>query len=132
MWLPLTTLFHFGPLWVPHECFQSSLDPYPKVVVAATIASFVWHLTGEKVTVLTALDYTFASLWCICDILYAYAFHDGETIIQVLYLNLVIATIHRAYESMKTDRECYVYNHSLWHLLSATKCLAVAFLLRCR
>jgi hypothetical protein len=132
MWLPLTTLFHVGPLWIPHECFQSPLDPYPKVVMAATIVSFVWHLTEEKVRILTALDYTCAFLWCICDILYAFAFHEMETIIQVLYLNLVVATIHRAHESMKTDRECYVYNHSLWHLLSATKCLAVALLLRCR
>ena len=132
MWLPLTTLFHFGPLWVPHECFQSSLDPYPKVVMAATIMSFLWHLTGEKVPILTVLDYTFASLWCVCDILYASIFQDGETIVQVIYLNLVVATIHRAYESIKTDRETYVYNHSLWHLLSATKCMAIAFLLRCR
>lgn len=131
MLLPLTTLFHFGPLWVPHDCFQSPLDPYPKVVLAGTIMSFLWHLTGEKVRLLTALNYTCAFLWAVLDVLYAYTFHDGETIVQVLYLNLVMAIIHRYHESTKTDRECYVYNHSLWHLLSATKCLAVAFLLRC-
>jgi hypothetical protein len=132
MSLPLTTLFHLGPLWVPHECFQSSLDPYPKIVMAATTISFLWHLTGEKVRILTALNYTCAFLWAVLDILYAYTFHDLETIVQVLYLNLVVAIIHRAHEFIKTDRECYVYNHSLWHLLSTTKCLAVALLLRCQ
>ena len=132
MLLSLTTLFHVGPVWIPHECFYSSLDPYPKVVMAATITSFLWHLTGEKVPILTALDYTFAFLWALLDTLYASTFQDGETIIQVLYLNLVVAIIHRYHESTKTDRESYVYNHSLWHLLSATKCLAVAFLLKCR
>ena len=132
MLLPLTTLFHLGPLWIPHECFQSFLDPYPNIVMAATITSFLWHLTGEKVRLLTVLDYTFAFLWAVLDVLYAYTFHDLETIVQVLYLNLVVAIIHRAHEFIKTDRECYVYNHSLWHLLSTTKCLAVALLLRCQ
>ena len=131
MWLPLTTLLHVGPLWIPHECFHSSLDPYPKVVMAATTLSFLWHLTGEQVPLLTALDYTCAGLWVALDIIYAYTFHNLEIIIQVLYLNLVVATIHRVHESITTDRDCYVYNHSLWHLLSATKCLAVAFLLQC-
>jgi hypothetical protein len=100
--------------------------------MAATAISFLWHLTGEKVRILTALDYTCAFLWAVLDILYAYTFHDLETIVQVLYLNLVVAIIHRAHEFIKTDRECYVYNHSLWHLLSTTKCLAVALLLRCQ
>jgi len=132
MLLPLTTLFHVGPLWIPHKCFYSVLDPYPKVVLVATTLSFLWHLTGEQVALLTALDYTFAFLWAALDITYAYTFHDLETIIQVVYLNLVVAIIHRVHESIRTQRTAYMYNHSLWHLLSATKCMAVALLLRCR
>jgi hypothetical protein len=132
MLLPLSTLFHVGPLWIPHECFYSVLDPYPKVVLVATTLSFLWHLTGEQVPLLTVLDYTFAFLWAALDITYAYTFHDLETIIQVVYLNLVVAIIHRVHESIRTQRTAYIYNHSLWHLLSATKCMAVALLLRCR
>jgi hypothetical protein len=133
MWLPLTTLFHLGPLWIPHKCMYTPLDPYPTVVLVATTLSFLWHLTGEQVPILTALDYTFAFLWALLDVTYAYTFHDLKTIVQVVYLNLVIATIHRVHESIRIQRQrtAYVYNHSLWHLLSATKCMAVALLLQC-
>jgi len=131
MLLSLTTLFQLGPLWIPHECFYSVLDPYPQVVMIATILSFLWHLTGERAPVLMALNYTFAGIWAMLDITYAYTFHDLETIIQVVYLNLVVATIHRLHESIRTQRAAYVYNHSLLHLLSTTKCMAVALLLRC-
>jgi hypothetical protein len=130
-WLPLTTLFHFGALAFPHHCMYTVLDPYPPVVLLATSISFLWHLTGESIPLLTVLDTTFACLWAALDVIYAYAFHDFEITVQVVYLNMVIATIHRLHESIRTDREAYIYHHSLWHLLSATKCVAVALLLRC-
>jgi len=101
------------------------------VIMAATTLSFLWHLTRERAPVLMGLNYAVAGLWAILDITYAYTFHDLETIIQVIYLNLVVAAIHKVHESIRTHRTAYVYNHSLWHLLSATKCMAVALLLRC-
>jgi hypothetical protein len=131
MLLALTTLFHLTPLWIPHECFYTILDPYPMVVMTATGISFLWHLTNEEGPMLELLDLTFACIWVFLDILYAYTFHSVEELVQVIYLNLVVAIIYRVHEAIKIERTAYIYNYSIWHLLSATKCVAIAFLLRC-
>jgi len=96
------------------------------------VASSLWHFTGKEVLWITTLDMALALSWFLFDILYALAYHTWITFIQVLYLNIVVAVIHMIYESTKnTDRNTYIVHHSLWHILSAAKCLAVASLIQC-
>jgi len=130
MWLLLTTQLHLLTLFVPPEC-ESQFDMYPPVIIVSTLASTLWHLTGEQVPWITALDMTFAMLWFLLDIIYAYGFHDFSVLVQVVYLNTAIAAIHITLEMYKENRRAYILNHSLWHILSAAKCLAIASLLRC-
>jgi hypothetical protein len=127
-----TTLFHLIPLWIPSQCLPSDIDPYPIVIVSATVFSCIWHYTEEKDPVLTALDMFFALLWFSLDLFHAIHYHSTAVLIQVIYLNLVVGLIHILYESMKQNRTQYIINHSLWHLLSASKCVAIATLLQCK
>ena len=99
--------------------------------MSATVLSFMWHMTEEKDAVLGALDMTCAFLWALLDVFYAHTFHNWITVIQVVYLNIAIASIHWIHECARMDRSAYIFHHSLWHLLSATKCVAVALLLQC-
>ena len=130
MWLVLTTQLHLLTLFVPPEC-NSQFDFYPSVILIATIASSLWHLTGERTLWITVLDMTFAQLWFFLDIIHAVQFHSYTVLIQVLYLNMAVAAIHIILEFNREDRRAYILNHSLWHILSAGKCLAIASLLQC-
>jgi hypothetical protein len=129
MWLLLTTQLHLLTLFVPSTC-ASSL--YPPVIIAATLASTLWHLTEEQVLWITSLDMALAFAWFLLDLVHAYTYHTWMVWIQVIYLNIVVAAIHRIYEATKnTDRNAYIIQHSLWHVFSAAKCIAVASLLQC-
>lgn len=131
MWLILTTQLHLLTLLVPMTCSPAT-DLYPFVIIGATVVSSVWHFTQERVLWITTVDMTFALSWFVLDIQYALMYHTWTTFIQVLYLNIVVAVIHMIYESTKnTDRNAYIVHHSLWHVLSAAKCLAVASLIQC-
>jgi hypothetical protein len=133
IWLLLTTQLHLATLFVPPECTESHFDIYPPVIIVSTVASSLWHLTGEQVPWITSLDMTFALVWFLLDMTYAYAFHTWMVFVQVLYLNCAVGIIHITLETYKQkDPHAYIVNHSLWHLLSAAKCLAVASLLHCQ
>jgi hypothetical protein len=82
---------------------------------------------------LTIANMMLATIWGLLDILYAYKFHNWFVLMQVIYLNTVVTLIHIFYEKQKQtlNRRTYIINHSLWHVLSAAKCVAVALLLQC-
>jgi hypothetical protein len=133
IWLLLTTQLHLATLFVPPECTESHFDIYPPVIIVSTVASSLWHLTGEQVPWITTLDMSFALIWFLLDMTYAYVFHTWMVFIQVLYLNCAVGIIHITLETYKQQNiRAYIVNHSLWHILSAAKCLAVASLLRCQ
>ena len=133
MFLELTSLLHLTTLLVPIQCVPASKDIYPKIVILATITSCARHLSDESFMPLTIANTMLATIWGLLDILYAYKFHNWFVLVQVIYLNIVVALIHQFYETQKQtlNRRTYIVNHSLWHILSAAKCVAVAFLLQC-
>ena len=131
MFLYLTSLLHLLTLLVPNQCIPPTVDIYPNIVLLSTITSFAWHLSDESFMPITIADNLLSIIWCFLDLLYAYKFHSWFVLIQVLYLNTVVSLIHRIYEKYKLDRRTYIINHSLWHILSASKCVAVALLLQC-
>jgi len=131
MFLYLTSLLHLLTLLVPNQCIPPTVDIYPNIVLLSTITSFAWHLSDESFMPITIADNLLSIIWCFLDLLYAYKFHSWFVLIQVLYLNTVVSLIHRIYEKHKLDRRTYIINHSLWHILSASKCVAVALLLQC-
>ena len=128
MLLVLTTLSHFLILLVPMPC-QTPL--YPWIVTTGTLASVAWHATEERSLLFALLDHSLAVLWSLSDIMIAAQIEDLGLFIQVFYLNVATFALHQLQEAFVKNRDQYIYSHSLWHLLSAAKGVAVALLLQC-
>ena len=143
MLLESTTLLHLSAILFPTECYPPKLDAYPLVISISIFLSVLWHLTGEEVPLFTVLNMTFAGFWFILDFHHAMKFHSNTVLIQVLYLNISVAFIHIVFELSKLrgtiihnympplNRRHYILQHSIWHILSAAKSVAVMMLLHC-
>jgi hypothetical protein len=145
MLLEATTLLHLSVLFFPTECYPPSSDPYPIVIIASTVLSVLWHLTNEEMPILTVLDMVFAAFWFGLDVHHATKFHNNYVLFQVIYLDIVVALIHILCELSKNqriryqehfqltfmDRDTYTIQHSIWHMLSVIKAIAVMSLLHC-
>ncbi len=115
--LSLTTLPHYlsiYPMW--------NRPYYPLIVSASTTLSFLYHSYSESNHVITACDYLIALLWAAYDL----RLSSRARYRIVLALNTVIFLINI---SIAYDKN-YVYYHSFWHLLSATKSLYISHLLQ--
>ena len=145
MILEATTLLHLLVLLFPTECYPTSSDPYPMVIIASTVLSVLWHLTGEEVPILTVLDMVFAAFWFGLDVHHASKFHNDAILFKIVYLDITVAAIHIMCELSKNqrvrhqeqfqltlmDRNTYAIQHSIWHLLSVVKAITVMSLLHC-
>ena len=133
MYIVLTTLPHYLILLVPLRCNSVLATAYPWLIGSTTTASALWHasqlLNSEFVPFLYVLDYSLTGLWFITDLVLAASTWDLGVFMQVLYLNLATGFLHEIQKQYM--REQYDYYHSLWHLLSAAKGIAVALLLQC-
>lgn len=127
MLLVLTTLSHFLILLVP--ICRTPL--YPWLITTGTLASVAWHATEERSLLFALLDHSLAVLWSLSDIVLAAQREDLGLFVQVFYLNVATFALHQIQEAYVRNRNQYIYFHSLWHLLSAAKGIAVALLLQC-
>ena len=128
MLLVLTALSHFLILLVPMGC----LPPvYSSVVAANTALSAAWYATEEQSAILGAFYHSLSALWATFDIVFAAKTGDVAIILQILYLTLAPFALHRIQQIYIRDQTQYIYYHSLWHLLSAGKGIAVVLLLQC-
>jgi len=127
MLLVLTTLSHFLILLVP--ICRTPL--YSWIVTTGTLASVAWHATEERSLLFALLDHSLAVLWSLSDLVLAAQLEDLGIFIQVFYLNVATFALHQIQEAYVQNRNQYIYFHSLWHLLSAAKGIAVALLLQC-
>ena len=128
MSLILTTLPHYLILLVPLHCNGLLATAYPWLVGSTTTASALWHASqlwnSEIAGFLGLLDYGLTGLWTIADIILAVQTGDPVICIQIFYLNLAIYVLHQG-------RPDYLFWHSVWHLASAAKGIAIALLLQC-
>jgi hypothetical protein len=125
--LVLSTLPHFLTLLVPLNCGGGIHSPYPWVILVSSTLSVLWHLDAEHRR-FCALDILFAGLWGTYDILLSAMTGNFNIVLTVGFLNFSICILsHHIHKNQRS----YVWNHSIWHLLSAAKCIAVAQLLRC-
>ena len=103
-----TTLLHLTAL-----SFPVSL-PYSSMIVLSTTLSVLWHAAGEPDGLLLWADYGVAGLWYLLDLWYAVPLDAGA---PVLLLSPLIAILNS------------FLDHSLWHVLSASKAVYVAYLI---
>ena len=131
MYLVLSTFFHLTALAVPQYCHDPLHETYKWIILLSTLASAAWHLTKESNRTLYILNYGLASLWTTWDIVLGLQTMQLAPFVQILYLNAGIFTLHQIQGRMIKDRQHYILYHSLWHLLSAGKAVAVALLVQC-
>lgn len=113
---------------LPH--FFAAAYPNPPVyrfaILLSSTFSVLWHLAGEPSGWLKTLDYSFAGAWAFAEFWYAYQ------LARPLQVDVIEGILWVAYTNVKVDALAqsgmipYDIGHSLWHLLSAAKSIAVA------
>lgn len=119
LWHPLilTTLLHLVAIrYSPHQ-------DYSVIIILSTALSVAWHLYEEPGNWLELADYTMAAIWLMYDILMGVSTRYKS---QIVLLNMAVMILNRV--SQFTGH--YETVHSFWHLVSAGKALAVAWLLQ--
>jgi hypothetical protein len=83
---------------------------YVFIILTSSSFSVLWHTYNEPINWIFYLDYLFAGLWA------AYDVYKAKQIKKVLLLNLIIFILN------------FKLDHSLWHIVSATKCFYVSII----
>ena len=103
-------------------------DPiYSVIVTTSTSLSVAWHWYGEPAGLLLYADYSVAAIWSLYSLLLIENKHlplllclEGGTFVTNLFV------------SNMCGPEWYRVAHSIWHIVSAAKCIWVAWLFRQR
>lgn len=131
MYLVLTTLAHLPILLIPLHCPSPLTALYPYVIGSTVTVTALWHWNREPKNLLYAFNYGCTAIWITLDIVLALLKQDFTIFILVAYLNVATFAHHEFQKPFLQDRATYIYYHSLWHLLSVAKGIAVALLLQC-
>ena len=108
-------------IYIPSVNRASRLNRiYENTILCATFASIMWHSYPSSIN-LFLIDYTFAALWFALDYLWSNTFN--KKIILELNCLVFLANII----SMIVPN--YTVAHSVWHLISASKCFYVSLLI---
>ena len=108
--LVLSTSLHYLAL-IPDTNLR-----YRLTLGISTSLSVVWHIYGEPDGLLFYLDYLFAFLWLLQDLRLSkgsFEYISANALIFIININILY------------DKD-YIVNHSLWHCLSALKCIYLA------
>ena len=120
--LILSTIPHFLAMLPLIDQYSGDKFQYVNVVAISTVFSILWHAKQDSI-LLFYLDHFSAMTWLLYDMLYAV---KGGLVIPVLLCNFIIFAMNL---NIKDDKH-YRINHSMWHILSAAKCLYVAYLIK--
>jgi hypothetical protein len=80
------------------------------------------------------LDYMFAYLWVSIELLISIIYFDFIVLETVLLLNGIVGIVYivnKLIDSDNRNKYCitYTYSHSIWHVISFTKCISISYLL---
>jgi hypothetical protein len=116
--LVLTSSFHFFAL-VP--LYPHNVDYFYTMwwMSLSTICSMTWHALGEPYGILAVMDYTGAVGWFLLEMWMT------RQRVLTFGLNMCVFFTNRAISHCDT-KHSYSFYHSLWHVASAVKCVAVA------
>ena len=89
---------------------------YASIVCISSTLSIVWHLKKEPYGILCNLDYLFAGLWIVIEILYT------TNIYVTIFANVSVFAMNKITDKL-TPYETY---HSAWHILSIAKSILIA------
>ena len=116
MFLVFSTLPHYlaiCPLFYVKDKYN-----YKSVIIISVNLSVLYHLSRESVYIALP-DYCFAGIWFVYDL--SLSFQNKNKFYLILFLNLFIF-----YLNISVNQMNYEIDHSIWHLLSAAKCVWVS------
>ena len=113
--LVLTSSFHFFAL-VP--LYPQYFNYFYTMwwVSLSTVCSMTWHALGEPYGILAVMDYTGAVGWFLMEMCMT------RQRVLTFGLNMCVFFANRTISRCSS----YSFYHSLWHVASAVKCVAVA------
>jgi len=127
MWLLITAQLHYYalvPLLLPYTKNLKILPFFNRLyiitIIIGTTLSLFYHYYHES-TIIMILDYLVAGFWFLLDILWS-ALLDIK---NIKYMNIVIFGLNIIFNYCGN----YVFYHSIWHILSAIKCIIVSSLI---
>ena len=103
------------------------------IIVTSTLLSVLWHRLREPMGFLFWIDYGFAILWMIMELLLSISqsasFVSLNTMI-IISLNMVTFLMNQLVDSLAIfNIVSYQNGHSVWHLFSSVKCVFISSLL---
>jgi len=103
---------------------------YAATAAVSSVLSIVWHMSHERRSIVSWLDYAFAALWTAYDIVAAASVCTPTAVVLVAGLDAATFTANQATDWL-AGRSIVPYEtaHSYWHVLSCIKSVAVACLL---
>lgn len=116
--LLLSTLPHYLAIYPLFVRSNSNIYNYISLIIISVNLSVLYHLSGESLY-FAIPDYCFAGIWFLYDLFLS--FQNKNTFYLILFLNLFIF-----YLNLSVDQMNYEVDHSVWHLLSAAKCVWVS------
>lgn len=117
----LTTLPHYIACYF---AYQTNIL-YAIIIFLSSTFSVIWHLFNQPRNSLFYLDYGFAFLWFLAELILASQIKNPFLVFIVLATNATIAISNE----IRLSGMSYDTIHSIWHCLSAFKGIFVAYLL---
>ena len=119
--LIMTTLLHYCAIY-PLLYGKHNNNNYIIIIILGTSLSILYHIDETNYYIFIC-DYIMALYWLLHDIVIA-LYIDKLFIIGTLNFIIFIINIIVPYDNN------YIYNHSIWHVLSAIKCIYIAIIIR--
>ena len=116
----LTTLPHFA---AAYYAYQINIL-YGLITFISSTLSVIWHLYYTN-KYLFYLDYSFALFWFLAELILALQTKNLFLIFIILALNATVAISNQ----IRFQHISYRITHSIWHCVSWSKAIFVAYLL---
>lgn len=91
---------------------------YINTIILSTTAGIIWHYYGNYMI----FDYLVASLWIVQDVIWSFE----KNKFRIIILNIIIFILN-IISNFSND---YILYHSLWHIISACKCVYISYLIK--
>jgi hypothetical protein len=96
---------------------------YVNTIVMSTIFSILYHSTyPKKNTIIFVVDHFISAVWFLYDMYLGYVFGIFDLIVGA---NLLSFSVHKNVEHCNQ----YYLLHSMWHLMNASKCFYISYLI---
>jgi len=108
---------------------------YYSIIIVSSSLSVIWHLLSEPSTgIIMTLDYIFAYLWTCIEIIISILYFDLGTVKSIILMNSIVGSVYlfnTILDSNSINKHFihYIYSHSIWHVLSFTKCIMASYIL---